>query len=547
MEGGDDALVAARSAFSRRAWIEAFGAFQRAAHQGDLAAGDWFALADSAWWIGEIDRAIEAWEQAHSRYAAAGEPARAAMAALYIAAHSMERGDAATGSGWMRRTQRLLAAIPDRAEHGYPVYFEVFAAMSAGDLDAAVAAAQRMQEVGRRFGDLNLTAIGLVGEGRARLKRAEVEEGMALLDEAMVSALSDRLHPVWAGAVYCHLMDACHELGELRRAAEWTDAASRWCEQLPDAALYRGICRVHRAQVLQVRGHWDRAEEEAARACAGARRLHPGTVAEGHYEIGEVRRLRGDLDGAEEAFRRAHELGRDPQPGLALVRLAQGRVDSAAASIATAVAGTDEPLPRARLLAAQVPIALAAGDPDSARAAAAELEAAAERFRSSGLSAVALQARGAVLLADGDAAGAARALRRACRMWQDLDARHSAATVRVLLAEAYRSLGDDDAAELEVDAARAVFADLGADLDRDRIDRARRPTAWPAGLSEREVEVLRLVAAGNTNREIAEALFISERTVHRHVSNIFVKIRATSRTTAAAFAFEQGLVAGADG
>jgi len=410
-----------------------------------------------------------------------------------------------------------------------------------------VEAAQRMQEIGRRFDDPNLVAVGLVGEGRALLKRGQMVDGMALLDEAMVCAGSDGLHPVWTGAVYCHLMDACHDLGELRRAGEWTEAASRWCERLSDAALYRGICRVHRAQVLHVRGDWDQAEKEASRACAGVLRLHPGTVAEGHYEIGEIRRLRGDLEGAEQAFRQAHELGRDPQPGLALVRLAQGRAGAAATSITTALEGSDEPLARARLLAAQVPIALAAGDLDRARAAAAELDATARRFASSGLAATACHARGAVLVAEGDAAEAVRTLRTASRMWLDLDARHAAATARVLLANAYHSLGDDDAAQLELDAARAVFAQLGARMDVERIDLARRPVQLPAGLSEREAEVLRLVAAGRTNREIADVLFISERTVHRHVSNIFVKLGVTSRTAAAAFAFEHELVLGDPG
>lgn len=544
MKAAADVLAAARAAFDRHDWAAAFEAFASASSRADMSADDWFAMADAGWWIGEIDVALDAWERAHRRYVEAGALHRAAMAAMYIAAHSMERGDSAAGSGWMRRTHRLLAEVPEAAEHGYPIYFEMFGAMGSGDLEGAAQAAQRMQESGRRFDDLNLVAIGLVGEGRALLKQGRVADGMALLDEAMVCALSDGLHPVWVGAVYCHLMDACHDVGELRRAGEWTEAASRWCERLSDAALYRGICRVHRAQVLHIRGDWDQAEQEASRACAGVLRLHLGTVAEGHYEIGEIRRLRGDLDGAEQAFRRAHELGRDPQPGLALVRLAQGRTEAAATSVATALAGTEEPLARARLLAAQVLIALAAGDLDRARAAAAELDHTAERFASSGLAAIACQARGSVLVAEGEPAEAVRALRAGCRIWQDLEARHAAATVRVLLADAYVALGDDDAAQLELDAARAVFVQLGARLDVDRIDRVRHPVQLPAGLSEREAEVLRLVAAGNTNREIAEVLFISERTVHRHVSNIFVKLGVTSRTAAAAFAFEHGLASG---
>lgn len=541
---GDDALVVARTAFDQEEWASAFESFAECASAGvEMSADDWFAMADAAWWIGEIDVALNAWERAHHQYVEAGAPRQAAVAAMYIAAHSMERGDAATGSGWMRRTHRLLADVPEAAEHGYPMYFEVFEAMGRGDLKAAGAAARRMQDIGRRFDEANLVAIGLVGEGRALLKDGRVGDGMALLDEAMVCASSGDLHPVWAGAVYCHLMDACHEVGEIRRASEWTEAASRWCERLSDAALYRGICRVHRAQVLHLRGEWGQAEEEASRACAGVLRLHPGTVAEGHYEIGEIRRLRGDLDGAEQAFRRAHELGRDPQPGLALVRFEQGRIDAAARSIATALEGTDEPLVRARLLAAQVSVELAGGDLERAGSAASELDEIAGRFASSGLAATACQARGSVLAAEGQAAAAVRALRGACRMWQDLDARHAAASVRVLLADAYQALGDDDDAQLELDAARGTFVQLGARLDVERIDRRRRPVQLPAGLTEREAEVLRLIAAGNTNREIAERLFISERTVHRHVSNIFVKLGVKSRIAAAVFAFEHDLAA----
>jgi DNA-binding NarL/FixJ family response regulator len=538
----EGALDAARTAFADRDWAAAFHAFQSAETGGStMSPEDWFAMADAAWWIGEIDVALDAWKQAHLGHLRAGDAGRAAMAAMYIAAHSIERGDTAAGSGWMQRSHRLLDDVPEGVEHGYPKYFEVFDAMGHGEPAKAAEAARQMQAIGRRFGDANLVAMGLVGEGRSQLKEGHVTDGLALLDEAMVCVLSDALHPVWAGAVYCHLMDACHELGELRRAREWTEAATRWCQPLSDAALYRGICRVHRAQVLQLRGDWNLAEEEASRACAGLRRLHPATVAEAQYEIGEIRRLRGDLDGAEQAFRRAHELGRDPLPGIALLRLAQGHIESAAISIATALDSADEPLGRARLLAAQVPIALAADDLACARAAADELDDIATRFGSSGLAAAACEARGSVLAADGDRTEALRVLRAACQMWQELDARHATAKVRVLLADTYAALGDTDGAQLELDAARAAFDQLGARLDLDRIDRGRRRVDLPAGLTQREAEVLRLVAVGSTNREIAESLFISEKTVHRHVSNIFVKLGVTSRTAAAAFAFEHGI------
>lgn len=540
-------LGEARDAFHRQDWNTAFASFQAARSVGHLSPDDWFALGDACWWIGEIDAALHAWEEAHRRYTEAGKRRRAAMAAMFVAAHSLERGDVATASGWTSRMQRLLRDEPEGPEHGYPMYFEIFASMSEGDLNRAMQLAQRMQELGRRFDDRNLAALGMMAEGRALIKQSRVGEGMALLDESMLAALSDDLHPLWAGAIYCHLMDACRELAELRRAAEWTEAATRWCERLPDAAVYRGICRVHRAQVLAVKGAWDQAEREAARACADIIRLHPGTVAEGQYEIGEIRRLRGDLAGAEEAFRSAHGLGRDPQPGLALVRLAQGQTEAAAASVRAALAQTSDRLARAELCAVQVEVALAAGDVEEARTASEELAETASAYQSSGLHAAARQAEGAVSLRAHRPADAVGMLRSACRLWLELDAKYHAARTRVLLAEAYRALGDEDAAQMELDSACAVFTSLGAALDVRRVAELQGRLELPGGLTQREAEVVRLVAGGRSNREIAALLFISEKTVHRHLSNIFNKLGVTSRTAAAAYAFEHNLVPRRDG
>lgn len=549
MTSSDAGVIAsAREAFSRADWRAAFDGFRAAGEHMELSADDSFELADSAWWLGEIEAALDAWQVAYRLYLQAGVGRRAAMAAMFVGVHSMQRGDSAAGSAWMARTRRLLEEEPEAAEHGYPLYLDIFVAMGAGDTERAIEVARRMQALGQRFDDANLSAVGRVGEGRALIKQGLVSDGMGLLDEAMLAALSENLHPVWAGAIYCHLMDACRELAELRRAGEWTDAATRWCERLPEGALYRGICRIHRAQVLQARGEWDQAEREAARACTDVLRLNPGTVAEGHYEIGEIRRLRGDLAGAEEAFRRAHELGRDPQPGLALVRLAQGKPDVAATAISAALAtGGPDRLASAQLWAAQVEIALAAGDLAVAQQASDHLAETASIYESSGLEAAARQARGAVLLAAGSAAEAGGVLRSACRLWQELAAMHNAARTRVLLAEAYRALGDEDAAQLELDAACAVFGRLGAKLDTRRVGELQGRSGLPGGLTEREAEVLRLVASGKSNRDIAALLFLSERTVHRHLSNIFTKVGVTSRTAAAAYAFEHDLLRQVDG
>jgi ATP/maltotriose-dependent transcriptional regulator MalT len=320
-------------------------------------------------------------------------------------------------------------------------------------------------------------------------------------------------------------------------------ATEQWLAGLSSAVLFTGICRVHRAQVLHGRGEWDSAEEEVRRVCAELDGFSVATVAEAYYEAGTIRHSRGDLAGAEEALRSAHRLGRDPQPGLALLRLAQGRVPVAEASIRVALAatGSGNPLARVPLLEAQVRIALAARDLDTAGAACAELAATAGTFDSSGLAVAATQARGAVLLAGGRPEEAVGVLRGACGRWQDLHAPYECARVRVLLARAYRELGDEDAAALELDAAAPVFDRLGAALDAVDVAQLRRGRSLPGGLTEREAEVLGLVAAGRTNQEVADALVLSRKTVARHLSNIFTKLGLTSRTAAAAFAYQHGL------
>jgi len=372
------------------------------------------------------------------------------------------------------------------------------------------------------------------------IKLGRAEQGLALLDEGMLEASSGELKPTLAGNIYCNLMAACHELGDFRRARSWTQTTSDWCDLMAPAVVFKGICRVHRAQVMQISGAWTEAEEEATRVCADVAHINVGIVAEGHYQIGEIRRLRGDLTGAAEAYREGHRLGRDPQPGFAQLLLAQSRTKGAATSIRSALAGVTDRLARAPLLAAQVEIAIAAGEPETASSAADELAGIATEYRSSGLEAAAQLGRGSVLLAAGRIEEAISTLRSTCSAYQDLEAPYDSARARVLLARAYTDLGDTEAAERELEAAHAVFSELGADLDTKAVGDQRR-SALPKGLTEREAEVLALVAAGSTNRQIADELFLSQKTVARHVSNIFTKIDVTSRTAAARFAFDNGL------
>lgn len=542
MEDAAGALDAARDAYRRHDWAAARDGFGAARAAGELAAADLDALADAAWWLGDFDQASAVLEEAYRRHLDEGRPGPAAMAAIGVAVNHLLRGDGVVGSGWVGRAQRLLRDQPEHTEHGYLLYLELEGALGGGEADAVVATAGRVREIGRRHADPNLVAGGDLFEGRALVKQGRMAEGMALLDEAMLAVLSGELDPGWAGNIYCHLMAAFHELADVRRAAEWTEATSRWVAGLPPAVLFTGICRVHRSQVLERKGDWAEAEREAALVCRDLADLHVAGAAEGHYQLGEIRRLRGDLAGAEAAYRQAHELGRDPQPGLALLRLAQGRTATASASIRAALtAVTHDRLGRARLCAAQVEIALADGDAETAGRACDELTRTASTYGSSGLEAAALQARGAVLLAGGRAEAALPTLRAACRRWRELDAPYDAARVRLLLAGAYQALGDADAAARELDAAEVVFVRLGATLDAGGIAARRGRAALPGGLTGREAEVLALVAAGRSNREIAASLVLSPKTVARHLSNIFAKLGVSSRTQAAAYAFEHGL------
>jgi DNA-binding CsgD family transcriptional regulator len=543
-----DAEEAGLAAYHRRDWSRARRLLQAARASGDLSGDGWSALADSAWWLGLIDEAVQGYEQAFQRFLTEQRPRTAAFGAIGLGVIMSMRGEGARGSGWFSRAFRLLEEEPECVEHGYMLVMGMESALGDCDLDTAIAKAHEIRAMGRRFGDKTLNALAALGEGRALIKLGRVDAGMALLDEAMLAALDDDLDPSFTGNIYCSTMIACHEVFDLRRAGEWTRATARWCEGLQAAGPFLGICRVHRAQILQIHGAWDQAELDAKRACQELAHFDVSTVAEGHYRVGEIRRVRGDLAGAEAAYRRAHELGRDPQPGLALLRLAQGQPDAARASIRSALAAAArDRLARVRHCVAQVAIAIDTGDLDAARAASDELAEAAQLFRTSGIEAAATQARGEVLAAEGHPAEALPALREAVARWQALDAPYEAARVRVVLGRAYRAVGDVDTARREFDAAREVFARLGATLDLRILDSLEARRALPGDLSAREAEVLRLVAAGMTNREIAAALVISPKTVARHLANIFAKLNVSTRAAAAAFAVEHHLVTRSNG
>lgn len=544
---GDD-LAAGRAAYQRLAWGEAYRRLATADAADPLAPADLDLLARAAYLTGRGDAAWAAWERAYRGFAERGEAGPAARCGFWLALTLAQRGEHARASGWFSRAQGLLdEAGADRVERGYLRVPVGLRAMAGGDPASGHETFREVVATAARFGDPDLLALGRLGCGQALVAQGDVTHGIGMLDEAMLAVTTGEVSPVAAGIIYCAVIIACREIFDLRRAQEWTAALSRWCASQPDLQPYRGQCLVHRSEIMQLRGDWADAMAEVRHACEHLADP-PGDPVLGMalYQQAELLRLRGELARAEQTYRRASRSGHPAQPGLALLRLAQGRVEDAIAAARRLLDETGGPVERARVLAAYVEIALAAGEVDPARAAAGELETIATRFGTPYLRAVVGYAQGSVLLAGGDPAAASAALRRAWVIWHELEAPYEAARVRLGIAAACRQLGDHDTAEMELDAAGRVFAELGAAPALARVrDLATAPGAappGPAGLTAREVEVLGLVAGGATNRQVADALVISEKTVARHVANIFTKLGVSTRAAATAYAHRHGLV-----
>ena len=535
-----------REAFERQAWRTAFEQFSEVDRDAPLELDDLERLALSACLAGEDDAAVDAWARAHQASALVGDVGRATRAAFWLAFRLINRGDLARGGGWVDRAQRLLDEDPvDCVEQGYLRYLVALRAIFEGDVATAHAVFTEATKVGERFRDAQLTALARVGEGRCLIYLGDVAEGVALLDEAMVAVTAGDVSPLAAGDVYCTVIEGCQELFDVRRSKQWTAALSSWCDAQPELVLYRGQCLIHRAEILQLYGAWSEALDEVDRACTRlAQPPDQDAVAAAFYLRGELLRLRGKFREAEDAYKRASQYGREPQPGLALLRLAQDRMYAARTAITRCLDEARDPATRARLLGPFVDIAVAAGCMEDARAAAHEFGAIAEELRAPYVRAAAAHANGSVLLACGDTMGALKDLRRAAVLWRDLDAPYQAACTRALIGVACRTLGDEDTALLEFDAARLVLQQLQAEPDHDRVEHLSnghlRETT--SGLTSREMEVLALVAAGMSNRAIGEALFVSEKTVASHVNHIFVKLGVSSRAGATAYAYEHGFV-----
>lgn len=533
-----------RHAYSRRAWGDTYRALSLVDRESRLGPGDLELLATSAYLLGREDEWLRGLERAYQLYADAGEIPRALRCAFWIGTGLALRGDVGGATGWAGRALRLFEqGEEDCVERGYMLFALMLQHEAAGDLAAAAEVLGEAARIGQRFGDADLIALALHLQGQHLITLGRVQEGFGLLDEAMVAVTTGQLSPIPTGLVYCGVIEACQRAHELGRAREWTAALSRWCAEQPDLMSFTGRCRIHRAEILQLDGAWGDALEEARSAGGRPGMSQPG-YGEALYRQGEIQRLQGELVRAEEAYRDASRSGWEPQPGLALLRLARGDRDAAAAAIRRVLGEATDPLRRAALLPAYVEIMLAVDALDEARKACGELEERTEDQPGGMLGAMRSQARGAVALAEGDAWAALVAAREAGHAWQELGAPYETARSRVLIALACRELGDADTEELELDAARLAFQQLGAAPDLARVEQlARRsgPQA-PGGLTAREVEVLRLVATGRTNRAIAEELVISEKTVARHVSNMFTKLHVSSRSAATAYAYEHDLV-----
>jgi DNA-binding NarL/FixJ family response regulator len=538
-----DELRRGRDSYASRAWLDAYTALSEADRAAPLEPDDLELLATSASMVGRMDEYLALLERAHLARLERGENLPAARLAGWLGMTLATEGEVGPASGWFARSRRLVEREGrECVEQGWLQIPESFMGLFSGELDAAYESAGVAVEFAERFRDPDLAAIALLIQGQSRIKQASIDEGLRLMDESMVGITTDAVSPVVTGIVYCGLIATCEEAFEVRRAREWTSALTRWCDAQPQMVSFTGRCLAHRAGIKQLRGEWEDALEEARVArerCEEA--MNRPATGQALYQQGELLRLRGDFEAAEAAFQEATAFGREPQPGLALLRLAQGDQDAAAGMIRRAVAETSLPIVRASLLPAHAEIMVAVGALAEARRAADELTETAAGAKRPLLDAIEARVRGMVELAEGSAEAASDSLRHAARAWQELEAPYEVARTRVLLGLACRELGNEDVAALELEAAREVFEQLDARPDVASVD-SISGSEDTHGLSARELEVLRLVASGKTNREIADELVVSEHTVARHLQNIFTKLHVSSRTAAAAFAFEHELV-----
>ncbi|MQA15065.1 MAG: DNA-binding response regulator [Pseudonocardiaceae bacterium] len=539
------ALERGHQAFERQAWGVAYELLRATDEEAALEPVDLERAGRAAYLTGRDEDCFVLFGRAFHERMQRGDPEGAALDGFWLVFGLMNRGEWARAGGWIGRARSAIDdGQRDCVARGYLLIPDALQALMGGDAEQAYATFIEEHEIGRRFADPDLITLAGLGQGQALIAMGRVADGIAKLDEVMVGITGGEASAIVTGLVYCAVIAACMEIFDPRRAKEWTTALDYWCNSQPELVPFRGQCLVHRAQIMRLHGAWADALDELAHALERLTEAGHPAVGDALYEQAEVHRLRGDVDAAEQCYGRATQFGRDAAPGLALLRLAQGQVDAASAGIRRALDETGEQSRRPRLLSAAVEIALGSGYVEGARTAAVELADLAAARDVALLNAMAAQADAAVLLAEGEPRGALAAARRAWSLWQGLGAPYEAARARLTVGMACRSLGDQDAARMELDAARQVFEDLAAGPDLARVESltARASSKAGCGLTAREVEVLRMVATGKTNRAIAGELFLSEKTVARHVSNIFSKLGLASRAAATGYAYEHHLV-----
>jgi ATP/maltotriose-dependent transcriptional regulator MalT len=547
-------VAVGREAFARQDWKQTYARLSTVENV-HFNVDDLERLAISAYMLGNDDASAEAWARAHSEWLRLGDARRAARCIFWLVLDLLTRGEVAQASGWLARAEHLLdEQITGTAEQGLLLALIARTHIRQGNVDAAHRAATTAIDLARRFDDSELQVFSRLCFAQVMARRGDTVAATALFDEIMVAVTVGDVSPIGIGVVYCAVIEGCFSLLDLGRARQWTDALSRWCDAQPDLVAFRGKCVVHRAELLRLAGAWPQALAEARRACAwfsAAIEVAPETprpssfkypIGAAFYQLAEIHRLRGEFAEADAAYRRASEYGHASEPGLPLLRLAQGQQAAAEAAIRRAVVEPQPQPRRAVVLAASVDILIHGAHLEEARVAANELTSLVRPSEAAYLRALAAQAMGSVLLAEGDPGGALKLLRAAWMDWQEIEAPWEAARVRVLLGLTCGALGDDDTARLEFEAAHRVFQRLGAAPDLDRINSLLATSAAHPVLTPRERQVLALIATGMSNRAIADALAISGRTVDRHVSNILCKLDLPSRTAATAYAYERGLV-----
>ena len=533
-------LERGRQAFSRKAWTESYRLLDSADPDAPLEPDDLERLATAAYLMGRDDESERFRERAHQAFLERGDREGAARSAFLLAVGLQQRGALAPASGWFARAQSTLdEAHLDCVVRGYLLVPAAIQCIVRGDPARGHALFTQAAEIASQFGDRDLASLACNGRGRSLICLGQIREGVTLLDEAMAAVTAGDVSPILAGDIYCSVLEACQEIFDLRRAYEWTTSLARWCGTQPDLVRYRGECLLYRAEVMQWRGKWDDAAHDAETACELL--MSRPMAGAAFYRVGEIHRLRREFARAEGAYTRANERGRKPQPGLSLLRLAQGQIDAAAASIRGTLADTRARPTRAHILRAAVEILLAADDLDNARESATELSGMASVSGAPFLSAASAHATGAVLLSEGDIGAASALLRQAWELWRDLEMPYEEAQTCLLMAAVCARRGDNDGRRLELDAARKLLKHLNAETCLSSIEQPSG-RAMSQHVSAREVQVLRLLAAGKANRAIAEELFISEKTVARHVSNIFDKAGVSSRAGATAWAYQHNLI-----